>query len=269
MIYKGYQTVDGSANEINEIMGDPDFEKQFATNEYVIITNTDDGSTKEMRYDGKSFVPLRLPPAKIIKAKNALQRCALDLLNNPEITVVAILGTYGSGKTYLAMRMGLYQVKDKGNHSKVIGIRSPWGEGKDIGFLPGDFHDKTDLFFTPLLQQLDGGEFELERLKQLGVLESNVPYMLKGLSFNDSFIIGDEAEDFTEKEVRLIGTRVGQNSRIVFSGDYKQSLLKTNYQNPLVKMCNLLRGNPLFGCIYLEEDVRSETSKLFATLFED
>lgn len=72
-------------------------------NEYLLIQNTDDDSEKEMRWDGSKFVALKLPPSKYIKGKNALQRCALDMLNNPNITVCAILGEYGSGKSFLAM----------------------------------------------------------------------------------------------------------------------------------------------------------------------
>lgn len=267
-MYTGYQTIYGDTYDINCIMSDPDFSKDFAVNEYLLITNKDDGTTKEMRFDGAAFVPLRLPPARYIKAKNSLQRCALDLLNNTDIPIVCVLGTYGSGKTYLAMKMALYQVREKGNQAKILGVRSPWGEGRDIGALPGDFEDKTGAFFLPLVQQLDNGEFELERLKQMGTLESNIPHYMKGCTYNETVMLIDEAEDLTEKEVRLVGTRLGQNSRIFFSGDIKQSLLRTDDQNPMIKMCEAFRGNPMFGCVYLDEDVRSEASKLFATLFE-
>ena len=267
-MYTGYQTIYGDTNDINCIMGDPDFSKDFAVNEYLIIKNKDDGTTKEMRFDGAAFVPIRLPPAKYIKGKNSLQRCALDLLNNADIPIVCVLGTYGSGKSYLTMRMALYHVKEKGNQSKILGVRSPWGEGREIGFLPGTIEDKIGPFFYPLVQQLDGGEYELERMKQIGEVETIVPNLLKGTTFNETIILGEEAEDFTEKEIRLIGTRLGQRSRIFLSGDYKQSLLSQTEQNPLVKMCDIFKGNPLFGCVYLDEDVRSEASKLFATLFE-
>ena len=268
-IYKGYELITGSTAEINDTMSSPDFYERFVPNQYLLVKNIDDGTTKEMRFDGASFVSLRLPPTKYIKGKNSLQRCALDLMNNQDITIVAILGTYGSGKTYMAMRMSLYQVKEKGNQAKVLGVRSPWGEGKQIGWLPGEFEDKTGGFFLPLVQQLEGGEFELDRLKQMGMVESNIPYFMKGSTYNDTIILGDEAEDFTEKELRLIGTRVGQKSRVFFVGDRKQSLVDATDHNPLVRMCNQFKGNPLFGCIYLDEDVRSETSKLFADLFED
>ena len=120
-IYKGYQIVNGNTETINKIMEDMDLSK-WSINEYLIIENTDDGTSKEMRFDGENFVALKLPSSKYIKAKNSLQRCALDILNNPDITIAAILGGYGSGKTYLSMQMALYNVREKGRASKVLGV---------------------------------------------------------------------------------------------------------------------------------------------------
>ena len=267
-IYKGYRVIKGSSEQINTIMGNMDL-SDWNINEYLIIQNTDDNSEKEMRFDGEKFVALKLPASKYIKAKNSLQRCALDILNNPDITIAAILGGYGSGKSFISLQMALYNVNEKGYQSKILGVRSPQGEGKDIGYLPGDFDSKTDNFFLPLTQQLNGGEFELESLKQRGVLETNIPFYMKGTTYNDTVIVVDEAEDLDEKQIRLVGTRVGTNSKIYFAGDYKQSVINTTKNNALVKMCNEFKGNKQFATIYLGEDVRSETSKLFAEIFDN
>mgnify|MGYP000845915130 CR=1 FL=1 len=266
-IYKGYKEVSGNTQYINQYMEDIDL-SQWCINEYLIIHNTDDNSEKEMRFDGEKFVALKLPPSRYIKAKNSLQRCALDILNNPDITIAAILGGYGSGKTFLSMQMALYNVQEKGRASKILGIREFAGEGKEIGALPGDMEDKVGRFFDPLTQSLNGGEFELQSLKMNGVLDTNIPFFMKGTTYNETIIICDEAEDLTERQIRLIGTRLGTNSKIYLAGDYKQSLLSKTSHNPLIKMCNEFKGNGKFGCIYLGEDVRSETSKMFADLFE-
>lgn len=266
-IYKGYQVIHGNTDMINSIMGNMDYSK-WHVNEYLIIENTDDNSSKELRFDGSSFVALKLPPSRFIKGKNSLQRCALDILNNPDITIAAILGEYGSGKTYLSMQMALYNVQEKGRASKILGVREVSGEGKEIGYLPGDIEDKVGKFFEPLTQSLSGGEFELQSLKMSGILDTNVPFFMKGTTYNQTIILCDEAEDLSESQIRLIGTRLGENSRIYLSGDYKQSLLTKTVNNPLIKMCNEFKGNEKFGCIYLGEDVRSETSKMFAELFE-
>ena len=267
-IYKGYKIIRGNADQINFYMQNIDY-SDWHVNEYLIIENTDDNTFKEMRFDGFTFVTLKLPSSRYIKAKNSLQRCALDILNNPDITIAAILGGYGSGKTYLSMQMALYNVQEKGRAGKILGVREVSGEGKEIGYLPGDIEDKVGKFFEPLTQSLNGGEFELQSLKMSGILDTNVPFFMKGTTYNQTIILCDEAEDLSESQIRLIGTRLGENSRIYLSGDYKQSLLTKTVNNPLIKMCNEFKGNEKFGCIYLGEDVRSETSKMFAELFEE
>ena len=266
-IYKGYKIIKGNTEKINSVMENIDF-SDWHVNEYLIIQNTDDNSEKEMRFDGENFVALKLPSSRFIKGKNSLQRCALDLLLNPDITIAAVLGGYGSGKTYLTLQMALYNVTEKGHQSKILGVRSPQGEGKEVGFLPGTLQEKVQGFFEPLTQQLNGGEFELESLKQRGVLDSNIPYYMKGTTYNDTIMLVDEAEDLDEKQLRLVGTRIGSNSKIYFAGDYKQSVINITDNNALIKMCNELKGNKMFGCVYLGEDVRSTTSKIFANLFE-
>ena len=266
-IYKGYKIINGNTDKINYVMENMDF-SDWHVNEYLIIQNTDDNSEKEMRFDGENFVALKLPSSRFIKGKNGLQRCALDLLLNPDITIAAVLGGYGSGKTYLTLQMALYNVTEKGHQSKILGVRSPQGEGKEVGFLPGTLQEKVQGFFEPLTQQLNGGEFELESLKQRGILDSNIPYYMKGTTYNDTIMLVDEAEDLDEKQLRLVGTRIGNNSKIYFAGDYKQSVINTTDNNALIKMCNELKGNKMFGCVYLGEDVRSTTSKIFANLFE-
>lgn len=265
--YKGYTYISGDSNYINDFMNDIDYSKWYV-NQYLVIHNIDDKKDTEMRYNGESFVGLKLPPSTYIKAKNSLQRCALDLMLNRDITTVAILGGYGSGKTFLATQMALYNVNEKGNQSKVLGIRECSGEGKDVGYLKGTFEDKTGKFFKPLEQQLKGGEFELDSLISRGVLETNIPFYLKGTTYNNTIIVADESEDLSEAQIRLIGTRLGENSKIYFSGDYSQSISNKTLNNPLVKMCNELKGNPMFGCIVLDEDVRSSTSQMFANLFK-
>lgn len=266
-IYKGYIEFKGTADEINDYMAALDTSALFP-NQYILLTDTETGKTSEMRFDGEKFVDLRLPHSGYLKGKNSLQRCALDLLMNRDIDIVAILGTYGSGKSFLTTQMGLYHVLEKGNQSKLLGIREPAGEGASVGYLKGTLEDKTRNFFLPIEQQLKGGEFELEALRQRGQLDTNIPYYMKGTTYNDTIMLVDEAEDLSEAQIRLVGTRLGQNSRIFLSGDYGQSLVDRTANNPLVKMCNELRGEKSFGCIYLDEDVRSSASKLFAELFK-
>ena len=266
-IYKGYKKITGNTEYINDYMSDINLSDWYV-NEYLIIENTDDASVKEMKFDGTMFVPLKLPPSKFIKGKNSLQRCALDILNNPSITIAAILGGYGSGKTMLSSKMSLYSIQEKGWQSRIVALREIISDSAEIGYLPGEKLNKVYDFVLPLADQLDGGEYELESLMQRGVLEANTPYFIKGRTYTNSILLVDEAEDMTEKQIRLIGTRVGENSRVIYNGDYSQSVINPSKNNALVKMCKELKGNSKFACIYLESDVRSETSKLFANLFK-
>lgn len=263
-IYKGYKEITGTFDEINSYMinFNPD---DWTLNEYLIINNEDDGTTKEMRFDGSGFVALRLPPSRYIKGKNALQRCALDAMMN--FNIVAVLGFYGSGKSFLCTKMGLYFVTEKGSCSKMVCIRETRGEGEQQGYLPGTLEEKISSFNFPIVQQLDGGEWEMEKLKSNGQLEFQVPYYMKGTTYNETCMVVDEAEDLKEAQIRLIGTRVGENSKIFLSGDVKQSVINKTQDNALIKMCNELKGDPDFACICLEEDVRSSISKKFAYLF--
>lgn len=263
-IYKGYKYISGTSEQINNILGDFNPE-DWILNEYAIIHNTDDGTTKEMRFNGSTFVPLKLPPSKFVKGKNSLQRCALDALMN--FGIVTVLGTFGSGKTFLCTKMGLYHVLEKGNCSKMVCVRETRGEGEQQGYLPGSLEEKIEPFNFPISQQLDGGEFELERLKQSGQLEFQIPYYMKGTTYNETVMVVDEAEDLKEAQIRLIGTRIGQNSRIFMSGDYKQSVINKTQDNALIKMCHELKGDPDFACVCLDEDVRSSISKKFAYIF--
>lgn len=265
-IYKGYVKITGDTEYINNYMNNLDYSKWY-TNEYIIINNTDDDSIKEMRFDGTMFVPLKLPPSKIIKGKNSLQRCALDLLNNQNITICALLGTPGGGKDYLSVRYGVYAVQEKGYQQGITVCREPISSGRESGYLPGTLDEKIGLYFKPIEEQLNGKEFEFNALQQRGQLEVITPHYIKGRTFISQYMICEESEDLTEKQIRLIGTRLGEESRIIFSGDYKQSEILNTKENSLIKMCNFFKGNPRFGCIYLEEDVRSTTSKMFANMY--
>lgn len=267
-IYKGYKRYKFTTEEYNDFFDNKeDYALEFEINEYLII-DKEDGKSDEYRFDGNDFVRLKLPSSKIIKGENALQRCALDMLNNNDIDICAVLGNYGSGKSYLSLRMALNSIQ-KGYQSKILGVREAVGEGERIGYLKGDFEDKTHMFFLPLIQSLDGGEYELRDLSDRGVFETMIPYYLKGTTYHNTIIVCDEAEDLSERQIRLVGTRLGKDSRIFFAGDYNQGIIDSTTSNPLIKMCQELKGNPKFACIYLDADVRSEASKIFANLYKN
>lgn len=238
---------------------------ELFVNQYLILRNESGKTLDIRRWDGKSHVELRIP-YDVIKPKNDLQACALDTLYNDKIPVKFILGTYGSGKTFLATKIAVDNVVKHGKRNALMVIRNPIGAGEQIGFLSGDFGEKTDRFFKPIVQHLEGGEQEAETLEKHGVLKKEIPFYMKGLSVDETFMVCDEAEDLDVKMIKLVGTRMGTNSVLAFCGDYNQAEGKFINNNGLMYAVEGLKGNPLVGVVVLDLDVRSEASKIFADL---
>lgn len=270
--YKGYVEVKGNTDEINkffELVENNDKDFKLYTNQYVIIKNTDLKDEKVMRWDGNKFVSMRVPQyAKHLKPKNSLQLAALDLMFNDEIPIKVICGTFGSGKTYLAVK-GAKAILDHGDVSKLLLVRNPVpADGVDIGALPGDKEDKVGAYFRPMLQYLDEDfdMFDPEAEKRQQAIECEIVTFMKGISVEHTMMIVDEAEDLNLKLLKMIGTRIGNGSSVVFTGDYKQAESKYRSDNGLSLFIDKCKGNPLVGIVVLEEDVRSKASKVFADL---
>ena len=265
--YKGYVEMTLDTNEINYLYNEYLENKNnylgLVENEYLIINDKNTNKSIELKYINNELVQLKLPPSRTIKGLNAKQRCALDLLNNKDIPIKVIAGTYGSGKTLLSVKSALYQVLDKGNNSKIMLVRNPIGSGEQVGYLKGTYEDKTRNFFLPIAQHLDRGEDELEELKMNGVIEASIPYFMKGLSLNDTFVLVDECEDMNSEIFKIVGSRTGENSCVAFVGDWKQSEDKFKYNNGLAKFIDFAKGNKLVGVMVLDDDVRSNASKVF------
>lgn len=275
-IYKGYKELSGDTDFINDLFTDIKNginTYNFLPNEYLILHNSDLNETHEYRFDrdknGDKFVDLRLPPSKIIKGRNSLQRCALDLINNKEIPIKIIAGGFGTGKTISAVKIGLYQTLDRDFYKTLMYIRNPIPvDDTDIGFLPGSKAEKIYDYCRPFLQYIEDkkGQQSLDDLIKNGKIKMDAVSFLKGVSLEDSFVIMDEAEDLNLKLLKTIGSRIGTKSCIVFTGDWEQSEGKYKYDNGLLKLIQQKKGDPLMGVVVLDEVLRSPVSKLFNDL---
>jgi len=265
--YKGYKELTLGAQEralLYENLAENTY--GLLTNEYLIVNNEYGILVDKFRWNGRIHVKIKHSPTKKIKGMNNLQDCAIDLLLNTDIPIKIIAGNYGSGKTILSVKAAIYHVMEKGNYAKIMAVRNPIGSGKDVGFLKGTKDEKTAGFFKPFVQHLDGGEQEAFYLEQKGVLTKEIPFYMKGLSIENTIIVCDEAEDLDVKLIRLIGTRLGKDSAVIFAGDYNQTESEYKNNNGLVRAIDKLKGSPLVGIIILKEDVRSDASKVFAEL---
>lgn len=265
--YKGYKEIYVNTDEYNELFSDYLTKHKnplgLLNNQYLIITNKDTCKTDEYKFFNGELKSIKLPPSRVVKGINAKQRCALDLLNDKDTPIKIIAGTYGSGKTFLSIRSALYQIKEKGWYSKLMLVRNPIGSGEEVGFLSGSLEEKTRDFYAPIVQNLEGGEYELNDMKMKGELETQIPYYMKGMSLTNTFLLVDEAEDLDTKIFKLIGTRIGNGSSVAFVGDWKQSENKFVHNNGLFKFIDYAKGNDLVGIMVLDDDVRSDASKVF------
>ena len=139
---------------------------------------------------------------------------------------VILNGSAGSGKTFLALYMALTEVLDRDTpYDRVIIIRSVVPT-RDIGFMPGDEKEKTDLYTRPyrgICEELFNDSGAWERLESQGSVEFHSTSFIRGETFNNAIIVVDEMQNLNFHELDSVITRLGQNSRFMMCGDYYQS----------------------------------------------
>ena len=169
-----------------------------------------------------------------------------------------LFGSAGTGKTFVSLYLALQDVLDLKNPAdKVILVRSLIPT-REIGFLPGDEEDKAALYQVPyqnmvrfMFQMPNEQSFNnlYDRLKAQGSLYFLSTSFLRGLTFDNSIIIVDECQNLNFHELDTIITRVGQDSKIVFCGDFAQSdLQRTNEKNGLHDFLRILEEMDEFNC---------------------
>lgn len=240
------------------------------TNEYAILH---DAQTNEVngicRWDGENYVQLgytdiKSPLFDKISPRNIEQKCYFDLLQNPEIPIVNCIGRVGSGKTFLAIANMLYLV-DKGQYDKIIYVRNNFGveDTRDPGSLPGSLEEKLRPFLGPLID-IVGSDIIVDSLIEEGKVEQLHLGYLRGKSVKNAAIITDESQNLTPSHVKMLISRMAENSKLIFCGDYSQidSKIFRNQSNGLLKMDERLRGNKLYGQIRLNKIERSKVCQL-------
>ncbi len=158
----------------------------------------------------------------LLDARNEEQQMAVNLLHDENVDFVALLGKAGSGKTLLALAAGLEQVK-KGRFSGVIITRATVPLGEEIGFLPGSEEEKMNAWLGGTLNDCYaalGIEDEKNPLRQKVAIASMA--FMRGRSFQGKYIILDEAQNLTVKQVKALLTRAGDGSKVVLTGNLGQ-----------------------------------------------
>jgi PhoH-like ATPase len=257
-------------------------------NQFLILrSNIQNKKTALVRYNGKGKPLRKIFTSKQVSfygiaPKNTEQRLYIDLLTDPNIELVTVNGKAGTGKTLLSISTALHLVLDKQMYSRIVILRPTVPFGGEIGFLPGLKLEKLWDWHAPVWDNLREtmGSYkrtktiygnnkiseEINHLIDTGKLEVEALTYIKGRSLNNAFIIVDEAEDLTEKEIKMICTRAGYNSKIVLTGDITQidNPHINEYECGMSKLITKMCDEPTIGHITLSKSERSPLAGLIA-----
>ena len=177
---------------------------------------------------------------KIIRPKTLGQKKYVDAIKKNSI--VFGVGPAGTGKTYLAVALAVYALKNK-EIDKIILTRPAVEAGEKLGFLPGDLSEKVDPYLRPLfdaLQEMMGQEAYQRHIERGSIEIAPLAYM-RGRTLSNSFIILDEAQNTTREQIKMFLTRMGENSRIVVTGDITQIDLPHNVTSGMADAIDVLK----------------------------
>ena len=214
-----------------------------------------------------------------VKARNKEQAFALDLLLDPSISLVSLVGKAGSGKTLMAIAAGISQVlKDpfaKGTlpaYKKLVVSRPVQPMGKDIGFLPGPMEEKMRPWLMPIqdnLQYIMGSDkITLEEYMDQGIIELEALTYIRGRSISNAFIVIDEAQNLTMHEIKTIITRAGEGTKIVLTGDVEQidNVYIDETSNGLTHAVEKFKSYDISGHVTLVKGERSKIATIAAKI---
>lgn len=259
--------------------------KQVYGNQYVLLRSREGGQQTALgRLD--LVQGMLLPIRKLregcwgIRPRNKEQHFSLDLLLNDEIKLVTLVGKAGTGKTLLAIAAGLQKVAEEKVFHKLLVSRPIFPLGRDIGYLPGTVEEKLNPWMQPIYDNVEFllGLTSKDRDKKTGQSHQDLVDMgfmaiepltyIRGRSIPNQFMIVDEAQNLTPHEVKTIITRVGDNTKIVLTGDPYQ--IDNPYvdatNNGLTTVIERFKGQAIAGTITLSKGERSTLAELASNL---
>jgi len=285
-LYRGFRTHLIDDQIIDQFYnGDPVFlekeEIKLYPNEYLmLVSSANEKKTALARFYNYSKTLKRIngefkKGVWGVKPRNKEQSFALDLLMDPDIPVVTLVGKAGSGKTLMAIAAGLEQTIEstkETRYKRLVVSRPIQPMGKDIGFLPGTLEEKMTPWLAPVqdnLQYLMGNDKEtLKIYTDNGTIEIEALTYIRGRSIANAYIIIDEAQNLTAHELKTIITRVGENTKIVLTGDIEQidNVYVDGTSNGLTHAIEKFKNYSLAGHITLRKGERSAVATLAAKI---
>ena len=266
-----YSSVELNASKIKEV-------NSLYCNQFVTLVSEDNEKKSAIaRYidENRGLNKLEYIKKSIwgVRARNREQVYALDILMDPEVPVVTLVGQAGSGKTLLALCAALEQTFGVDPKYKKIVVTKPVQPvGKDIGFLPGTMEEKMMPWLAPIqdnLQYLFGNDkMTLDMYIDEGKIEVEAMTFIRGRSIANAFIIVDEVQNMTQHEIKTILTRVGEGTKIVMTGDIDQidNVYIDATNNGLTYVVEKLKNQSLSGHITLQKGERSAVATIAAKI---
>jgi PhoH-like ATPase len=253
---------------------------QLFPNEFAVLRCREGEELLLVRWikDTKTFRLAAREEASIagVSPLNIQQRMAFELLLDPEVELVTLVGKAGTGKTLLALAAGLRMVIDDQKYSRVLVSRPVIPLGKDIGFLPGPKDEKLSHWMQPLFDNLDYilrvyKKPTLKTAEQLMAskhIELEAIAHIRGRSLPGQYIIIDEAQNLTPHEIKTIVSRAGQGTKVVLTGDPYQidSPYLDSGSNGLSYLVDVFKGQKIFGHVTMQKSERSRLAELAAEL---
>ena len=286
-IYSGFaevlvddHLVDSFYNKEPVYLDEKQYKKLYPNQFVILISEANEKKTALSKYINSNtklqeVVQYKKNSVWGVRSRNKEQLFALNLLMDPNIPVVSLVGKAGSGKTLLATAAGLQQVMEQDNepiYKRLIISRPVQPLGNDIGFLPGTMQEKMAPWLMPIqdnLQFLMGDDKStLEMYVDKGIIEIEALTYIRGRSISNAFIIIDEAQNLTTHEIKTIITRVGEGTKIVFTGDIDQidNVYVDATTNGLTYAIERIKNYDVAGHITLQKGERSKVATLGANI---
>lgn len=300
-LYSGVRTIEREdvivkqfyANE-EQFFLPKDIEEELFPNQFVILKNGQQSAMARFLNKGEPVLPIGKISSKI-SPRNKEQEFARELLFDESVKLVTLAGKSGCGKTLLAIDAGLEQVLNTRRYRSLVICRPVMPVGKDIGFLPGDLNEKLEPWLAPIKDNLrfllgaseppkesNSGtrkkkiseptvkfdEQVLQSYFEEGIIEVQAMTFIRGRSIANAYIIVDEAQNTNLHEIKTILTRVGENTKIVLTGDLEQidSTYVDSVSNGLSIAIERFKSQKISGHVTFLKGERSQLATISAEI---
>ena len=208
-----------------------------------------------------------------VRPRNLEQYFALDMLLDPDVHLVTLVGKAGTGKTLLAIAAGLQAVVQGGVYSRMLVSRPIFPLGRDLGYLPGTVEEKLNPWMQPIFDNLEyifsagrgqmSDHRDYEELLASGVIEVEPLTYIRGRSLANQFLIVDEAQNLTPHQIKTVITRCGADTKIILTGDPYQidNPYVDSASNGLTVVAQRFKGEDIAAHVTLVKGERSELAE--------